>query len=147
MWIRIGQGRRRGYGGYGGGYGRGYGGGGYGGGGGCLRDLLLINTGCCLAEAMGCGPQLVLLAPAAAGLLLHRPAAGESRAVALVRLYQSRVSARRARGCCRMTPTCSNYAADALRTHGTARGTLLTAARLLRCRPGGPTGHQPVPPA
>jgi hypothetical protein len=141
VWIRLGQGRGRGW---GGGYNRGYGGGG---GGGCLRDLLMLDAGCCLAEALGCGPQLVLLAPAAAGLLLQRPPAGQTRAVGLVRLYQSRISTRRARGCCRMTPTCSAYAVEALHTHGTARGLRLTAARLLRCRPGGPTGPDPVPPA
>ena len=29
----------------------------------CLRDLLLLNTGCCLAEAIGCGGDSFLLAP------------------------------------------------------------------------------------
>lgn len=44
---------------------------GYGGGGGsCLRDMLLVEGGCCLAEALGCGPQLLLAAPA----LLRNPA-------------------------------------------------------------------------
>src|SRR4051794_41984922 len=55
--------------GYGRGYGRGYGPGygprrGYGGGGGsCLRDLLFLNAGCCLAESLGCGGGALLLAP------------------------------------------------------------------------------------
>jgi putative membrane protein insertion efficiency factor len=150
VYINFGRRRPRGYGGYGfptrGGYPRGYGGYNRGGGGGCLRDLLLVETGCCLAEALGCGPQLVLLAPQA-GRLLHRPPAHRSRAVALVQLYQSRISAARRRPCCRMTPSCSAYAVQALEVHGTARGLRLTAARLLRCRPGGPTGHDPVPPA
>ena len=151
VYIRFG--RRRpggwggGYGGYPGGYGYPRGGYGYGGGGGCLRDLLLVETGCCLAEALGCGPQLLLLAPRAATLLLRRPPAGGTRAVRLVRLYQSRIGSARAKPCCRMTPSCSEYAVQALQTHGTARGILLTAARLLRCRPGGPTGADPVPPA
>ena len=80
VYINFGRRRPRRYVGYGryprgyGGYQRGYGGGG----GGCLRDLLLINTGCCLAEAMGCGPELVLLAPSA-GRLVHRPPADRSR--------------------------------------------------------------------
>jgi putative membrane protein insertion efficiency factor len=152
--VYIGFGRRRprgwggGYGGYGHprgyGYPRGYGGGG---GGGCLRDLLLVETGCCLAEALGCGPQLLLLAPGVGRLLLQRPPASTSRAVGLVRLYQERIASRRTRPCCRMTPSCSAYAIEALETHGTARGIRLTAARLLRCRPGGPTGPDPVPPA
>jgi uncharacterized protein len=162
VYINFGRRRPRGYGGYGryprgygrsprgyGGYPRGYGGynrrGGYNGGGGCLRDVLLVETGCCLAEIIGCGPQLLLLAPQA-GRLLHRPPADRSRAVSLVRLYQVRISATRRRPCCRMTPSCSAYAIEALETHGTARGLRLTAARLLRCRPGGPTGPDPVPP-
>ncbi|MGH9076000.1 MAG: membrane protein insertion efficiency factor YidD [Acidimicrobiales bacterium] len=46
---------------------------------------------------------------------------------------------------CRFTPTCSQYALEALRLHGTRRGLRLTASRLLRCRPGGPFGADPVP--
>ena len=151
VYIRFGRRRPGGWGGYG--YPRGYGypprGYGYGGGGGngCLRDLLLLETGCCLAEALGCGPQLLLLAPRATGLLLQRPLVTTSRAVRLVRLYRERIASRRAHPCCRMTPSCSAYAIEALETHGNARGIRLIAARLLRCRPGGPTGADPVPPA
>jgi putative membrane protein insertion efficiency factor len=48
---------------------------------------------------------------------------------------------------CRFTPSCSQYAIDALATHGSARGLWLTVRRLLRCRPFGPSGWDPVPPA
>ena len=48
---------------------------------------------------------------------------------------------------CRFTPTCSEYAVQALSIHGTRRGLGLVARRLLRCRPGGPFGYDPVPPA
>ena len=48
-------------------------------------------------------------------------------------------------GCCRFEPSCSNYSIEALRRHGAARGFLLTCARLLRCRPFGPHGFDPVP--
>ena len=48
-------------------------------------------------------------------------------------------------GCCRFRPTCSNYAIEAIRTHGAARGFMLTCARLMRCRPFGPHGYDPVP--
>ncbi len=138
VWISFGrQQRRNGYGGYPQ----------RGGGGGCLRDLLLLETGCCLAEALGCGPQLLLAAPALVGLVGPRGSGGPSRAVGAVQLYRSRVSARRVRPCCRMTPSCSTYSLEALRSHGTARGLRLTLARLLRCRPGGPVGPDPVPPA
>jgi putative membrane protein insertion efficiency factor len=47
---------------------------------------------------------------------------------------------------CRFTPTCSQYAAEAVRTHGAWRGTRLAVARLLRCRPFGARGEDPVPP-
>ncbi|MBU6314870.1 MAG: membrane protein insertion efficiency factor YidD [Acidobacteria bacterium] len=46
---------------------------------------------------------------------------------------------------CRFTPSCSSYALEALRTHGTFRGLILTLRRLLRCRPFGPSGWDPVP--
>jgi putative membrane protein insertion efficiency factor len=46
---------------------------------------------------------------------------------------------------CRFTPTCSSYAVEALDLHGTRRGLWLTARRLIRCRPFGPSGWDPVP--
>ena len=48
---------------------------------------------------------------------------------------------------CRFTPTCSNYALEAYQVHGNARATWLTIRRLLRCRPFGPSGWDPVPEA
>ena len=51
---------------------------------------------------------------------------------------------------CRFQPTCSEYALDALHTHGPIRGIALTARRLARCHPitwlGGSSGFDPVPP-
>ncbi|MCC7140454.1 MAG: membrane protein insertion efficiency factor YidD [Planctomycetes bacterium] len=47
---------------------------------------------------------------------------------------------------CRFQPTCSMYAAEAIRRHGAWRGTRLAIGRLLRCRPGGGGGEDPVPP-
>lgn len=46
---------------------------------------------------------------------------------------------------CRFTPTCSQYAIEALRRHGALRGTWLTIKRLLRCHPWGGSGYDPVP--
>ncbi len=47
---------------------------------------------------------------------------------------------------CRFFPTCSSYAHEAIHVHGTGRGGYLAARRLLRCRPFGPSGFDPVPP-
>jgi putative membrane protein insertion efficiency factor len=46
---------------------------------------------------------------------------------------------------CRFFPSCSSYAAEAFEVHGTARGLRLTIRRLVRCRPFGPSGFDPVP--
>lgn len=66
--------------------------------------------------------------------------------VLLVRLYQVTLSPFLG-GACRFQPTCSNYALEALRTHGALRGSWLAARRIGRCRPGGGAGWDPVPPA
>ena len=47
---------------------------------------------------------------------------------------------------CRYYPTCSEYAVQAVSTHGAARGTRLALWRLLRCNPFSPGGFDPVPP-
>lgn len=51
---------------------------------------------------------------------------------------------------CRFSPTCSQYAIEAIRMHGPARGLALAVRRLLRCHPltwlGGSSGYDPVPP-
>lgn len=46
---------------------------------------------------------------------------------------------------CRFTPTCSNYAIEALEKHGTIKGTFLAIKRLLKCTPWGGYGYDPVP--
>lgn len=47
---------------------------------------------------------------------------------------------------CRFTPGCSEYARQALLTHGLLRGSWLAARRLGRCQPLHPGGLDPVPP-
>lgn len=61
----------------------------------------------------------------------------------LVRLYQACLSPFLP-SACRFTPTCSAYAAEALRKHGALRGTHLSLRRLFRCHPFGPFGYDPV---
>ena len=63
----------------------------------------------------------------------------------LVRCYQAIPRSRPP--VCRYLPTCSHYAADAVSTHGAARGTWLALRRLGRCHPWGGHGWDPVPPA
>ena len=47
--------------------------------------------------------------------------------------------------CCRFTPTCSQYAVEALQKHGALKGGWLAAKRIGRCHPWGGSGHDPVP--
>jgi uncharacterized protein len=46
---------------------------------------------------------------------------------------------------CRFEPNCSAYAREAILRHGLPRGVLIAVRRLLRCRPGGGFGFDPVP--
>jgi putative membrane protein insertion efficiency factor len=48
-------------------------------------------------------------------------------------------------GGCRFTPTCSQFAVEAIRTHGAWHGSLLASGRICRCHPWGGCGHDPVP--
>ena len=64
--------------------------------------------------------------------------------ILLVRLYQRLVSPLLPPAC-RFYPSCSRYAAEAIRRHGALRGSLLAARRLARCHPFHPGGIDPVP--
>jgi hypothetical protein len=46
---------------------------------------------------------------------------------------------------CRFTPTCSEYAMEALSKHGAWKGSLLAIWRILRCNPFCKGGYDPVP--
>ena len=48
-------------------------------------------------------------------------------------------------GVCRFSPSCSEYAIEALETHGFFKGTLLSAYRIVRCNPFCKSGYDPVP--
>jgi putative membrane protein insertion efficiency factor len=63
---------------------------------------------------------------------------------ALIRVYQRWVSPMLPPSC-RYTPTCSQYAVEALEQRGVIVGIALTAWRILRCHPFVKGGYDPVP--
>jgi putative membrane protein insertion efficiency factor len=72
--------------------------------------------------------------------------------IALVRCYQWTLSPLKTAvlgpgARCRFTPSCSEYALQAVRSFGAWSGGRLALRRLLRCHPWGDCGHDPVPPA
>ena len=64
-------------------------------------------------------------------------------AVAPIRVYQRLISPALGRRC-KYEPTCSEYAAQAIRRFGILRGLVLAAWRLLRCNPWSHGGFDPV---
>ena len=62
----------------------------------------------------------------------------------LVRFYQVVVSPLKP-PTCRYTPTCSQYALEALKKYGAFKGSWLTLKRIARCHPWGGCGYDPVP--
>lgn len=64
--------------------------------------------------------------------------------ILLVKFYQGAISPYKPPSC-RFTPTCSQYAIEALRKHGAVKGGKLTLRRLSRCHPWGGHGYDPVP--
>ncbi len=64
----------------------------------------------------------------------------------LIKLYQTMISPiTGGRAVCRFTPTCSEYAHQAISKHGALKGAWLAIKRISRCRPGGGMGYDPVP--
>jgi len=128
-----------------------------GGGGGCARNACLLESGCCIGEALdgNCLLLSVALLPQLLPPLVHghghslglRPeslAHAGGRLLAAIGMYQQQISPHLS-GTCRFQPSCSQYAAEAVTRHGSIRGSWLTLRRLLRCRPGGHRGVDPVP--
>lgn len=64
----------------------------------------------------------------------------------LIRAYQI-LLAPLALGSCRYDPTCSQYAIDAIASHGVIAGVRLAGRRIVRCHPWGGAGYDPVPSA
>ena len=64
--------------------------------------------------------------------------------IGVVKLYQAIISPLMPSSC-RHLPTCSEYTLEALRTFGLFKGSYLSIKRILRCRPGGSHGYDPLP--
>jgi hypothetical protein len=64
--------------------------------------------------------------------------------VPVIRFYQYAISPLLGPHC-RFTPSCSQYAIEALQCHGLLKGSLLTLRRLSTCHPWHQGGHDPVP--
>ncbi len=62
----------------------------------------------------------------------------------IIRLYQKFLSPILGPSC-RYTPTCSQYALEALKKHGAIKGFWLAIKRIVSCNPWGGHGHDPVP--
>ena len=48
-------------------------------------------------------------------------------------------------GMCKFYPSCSNYAIEAIKIHGSFKGGILSIKRILRCNPKSMGGFDPVP--
>ena len=66
-------------------------------------------------------------------------------ALGLIRVYKAILSPYMP-GQCRYSPSCSEYAAEAVAAYGVLRGVRMTVGRLARCRPGSPGGYDPAVP-
>lgn len=97
---------------------------------------------------------LPLILAALLGLLLGdalkppREQAGARLAVGAIDAYQAALSpllSKTGLARCRFAPSCSAYGREAVSRYGLARGTLLTAGRILRCHPFAKGGADPVP--
>jgi len=64
--------------------------------------------------------------------------------ILIVRFYRKFISPLKPPTCI-YTPTCSQYAMEALKVHGAIKGSYLSIRRILRCHPWGRGGHDPVP--
>ena len=62
----------------------------------------------------------------------------------IIRFYRKFISPLKP-GCCRFTPTCSQYALEAFEKRGFFVGFILTVWRILRCNPFSKGGYDPVP--
>lgn len=65
-------------------------------------------------------------------------------AIIFVKFYQAAISPLLPNSC-RYTPTCSQYAIEAINKYGAIKGSWMGLKRILRCHPWGGHGYDPVP--
>ena len=64
--------------------------------------------------------------------------------IILIKAYQNLISPILGTNC-RFQPTCSTYTIEAIKKYGALQGTILGFKRIIKCRPGGECGYDPVP--
>jgi putative membrane protein insertion efficiency factor len=64
--------------------------------------------------------------------------------LAALRFYKAQISPTLP-AACRYTPTCSEYATEAIERYGAARGSIMAIRRVLSCNPFTRGGYDPVP--
>ena len=65
--------------------------------------------------------------------------------IKMIRFYQKYLSALKGMPSCKYTPTCSQYAVEAIEKYGAVKGGLMAVWRILRCNPFSKGGYDPVP--
>lgn len=64
--------------------------------------------------------------------------------IGMIRFYRSFISPLKP-SCCRFTPTCSEYALQAIEKYGALKGSWLAVKRIIRCNPFCKGGYDPLP--
>ena len=64
--------------------------------------------------------------------------------IGMIRFYRAFISPLKS-PCCRFTPTCSEYALQAVTKYGALKGSWLAVKRIIRCNPFCKGGYDPLP--
>ena len=65
--------------------------------------------------------------------------------IGLIKFYRKYLSGLKGGPTCKFTPTCSEYAIEAIEKYGAFKGGILSVWRILRCNPFSKGGYDPVP--
>ena len=76
---------------------------------------------------------------------MRKPGLISKGMIACINFYRHYLSPLKRYSSCRYTPTCSEYAIQAIKKYGAVKGFLLAAWRILRCNPFAKGGYDPVP--